>query len=88
MMSLHILLASSDSENQKFGKLGFYLCQLNSFPKIVSLTVNLHCLAGLSILFEEWKTNLMSLAILFQFLCAQYVSDINISIIRSLQLCC
>ena len=30
----------------------------------------------------------MSLAILFHFLCAQYVSDINISIIRSLRLCC
>ena len=29
----------------------------------------------------------MSLAILFHFLCAQHVSDINISIIRSLQLC-
>jgi len=27
----------------------------------------------------------MSLAILFHFLCAQHVSDINISIIRSLQ---
>ena len=38
--------------------------------------------------FEEWKTNLMSLAILFHFLCAQHVSDINISIIRSLRLCC
>ena len=37
---------------------------------------------------EEWKTNLMSLAILFQLLCAQHVSDINISIIRSLRLCC
>ena len=37
---------------------------------------------------EEWKTNLMSLVILFHFLCAQHVSDINISIIRSLQLCC
>ena len=37
---------------------------------------------------EEWKTNLMSLAILFHFLCAQHVSDINISIIRSLRLCC
>ena len=37
---------------------------------------------------EEWKTNLMSLAILFHFLCAQHVSDINISIIRSLHLCC
>jgi len=30
----------------------------------------------------------MSLAILFQFLCAQHVSDINISIIRRLRLCC
>ena len=37
---------------------------------------------------EEWKTNLMSLAILFHFLCSQRVSDINISIIRSLRLCC
>ena len=37
---------------------------------------------------EEWKTNLMSLAILFHFLCAQHASDINISIIRSLRLCC
>jgi len=31
---------------------------------------------------------LMSLAILFHFLCTQHVSDINISIIRSLRLCC
>jgi len=30
----------------------------------------------------------MSLAILFHFLCAQHISDINISIIRSLQLFC
>ena len=30
----------------------------------------------------------MSLAILFQFLCVQHVSDINISIIKSLRLCC
>ena len=30
----------------------------------------------------------MSLAILFHFLCAQHVSDINISVIRSLRLCC
>ena len=30
----------------------------------------------------------MSLAILFNFLCAQHVSDINISIIRTLWLCC
>ena len=37
---------------------------------------------------EERETNLMSLTILFHFLCAQHVSDINISIIRSLRLCC
>ena len=36
---------------------------------------------------DEWKTNLMSLAILFHLLCAQHVSDINISIFRSLWLC-
>ena len=30
----------------------------------------------------------MSLAILFHFLCAQHVSDINLSIIKSLRLCC
>ena len=30
----------------------------------------------------------MSLTILFHFLCTQHVSDINISIIGSLRLCC
>ena len=40
------------------------------------------------VIVEEKKTNLMSLAILFHFLCAQHVSDINISIIRSLRLFC
>ena len=36
---------------------------------------------------DEWKTNVMSLAILFHLLCAQHVSDINIPIFRSLRLC-
>ena len=36
---------------------------------------------------DELKTNLMSLAILFHLLCAQHISDINISIFRSLRLC-
>ena len=36
---------------------------------------------------DEWKTNLMSLAIFFHLLCAQHVSNINISIFRSLRLC-
>jgi hypothetical protein len=40
------------------------------------------------VLVEEYKTNLMSLAILFHFLCAQHISDINLSIIRSLRLFC
>ena len=40
------------------------------------------------VMVEEQKTNLTSLAILFHFLCAQHVSDINISIITSLRLCC
>ena len=40
------------------------------------------------VIVEEWKTSLMSLAISFHFLCAQHVSDINISILRSLRPCC
>ena len=40
------------------------------------------------VIVEERKSNLMSLAILFHFLCTQHVSDINIPIIRSLRLCC
>ena len=36
---------------------------------------------------DEWKTSLMWLAILFHLLCTQHVSDINISIFRSLRLC-
>ena len=36
---------------------------------------------------HEWNTNLMSLAVLLHFLYAQHVSDINISIFRSLRLC-
>ena len=37
-------------------------------------------------LVEGKMTNLVSLAILFHFLCAQHISDINIAIIRSLRL--
>jgi uncharacterized membrane protein len=42
----------------------------------------------ITVIVEDWKTNFMSLVILFHFLCAQHVSDINISIIRGLRLCC
>ena len=40
------------------------------------------------VIVEEWKMNLMSLTVSFHFLCAQHVSDINMSIIRSLRLFC
>jgi len=51
------------------------------YKSYVYWTVN-HC--------NSWriKDHLMSLAILFHFLCAQHVSDINISIIKSLRLFC
>ena len=45
--------------------------------------ISMICCTGV----DEWKTNLMSLAILFHLLRAQHVSDINISIFRSLWLC-
>jgi len=44
--------------------------------------------AYIIVIVEDWKTNLMSLVILFRLLCAQHVSDINTANIRSLQLCC
>ena len=61
----------------------------DSVPSATTWLVNLMFIgACIIVIAEEWKTNLMSLAILFHFLCAQHVSDINISIIRSLRLCC
>ena len=42
---------------------------------------------NVSDIIDEWKTNLMSLATLFHLLCAQHVSDISVSIFRSLRLC-
>ena len=62
---------------------------LPSELKIMIAVVNLMFIGPcVIVIVEEWKTNSMSLAILFHFLCAQHVSDINISIIRSLRLCC
>ena len=40
------------------------------------------------VIVEYRETNLVSLVILFHFLCAQHVSDINIFIIRSLRIFC
>jgi hypothetical protein len=74
----------------------FYWHNLNScrrvckFAKSDCLLHHLQCTTNKRqrfTIFEEWKTNLMSLAILFHLLCAQHVSDINISIFRSLRLC-
>jgi len=58
--------------------LGFETDRLSSY---VYWTLH-HC--------DTWriKYQIVSLAILFHFLCAQHVSDINISIIRSLRLFC
>jgi len=62
--------------------------QLTLYIVPATLHINMLCARTTDNVVEEWKTNLMSLAILFHFLCAQHVSDINISIIRSLRLCC
>ena len=67
----------------------YLLSQLNLRNKIIIIIINLMFIGPcIIVIVEERKTNLMSLAILFHFLCAQHVSDINISIIRSLRLCC
>jgi len=42
----------------------------------------------ITVIVENKKNNLISLTVLFHFLCAQHVLDINISIIRSSQLFC
>ena len=55
--------------------------------KYLTRVCSIFTLTQTSFYIEEWKTSLMSLAILFHFFCAQHVSGINISIIRSLRLC-
>ena len=54
-------------------------CDSLLFTKYVLMFIG----PSIIVIVEEWKTNLMSLAILFHFVCAQHVSDINISIIHS-----
>ena len=61
--------------------------KLSLYRQIITLCSEIHR-KNVNELVEEWKTSLISFAILFHFLCTQYVSDINISIIRSLRLCC
>ena len=57
--------------------------------ELETILVFLMCIGPcIIVIVEEWNTNFMPLAILFHFLCAQHVSDINMSIIRSLRLCC
>ena len=59
-----------------------------TFYRVLCLNYEYHCVTNIDTMIVEQKTNLMSLAILFHFLYTQHVSDINISIIRSLRLCC
>ena len=65
---------------------------MEHWMNFVLLTVHLSVILVINQLnakiLEEFKTNLMSLAILFHFLCVQHSSDINISVIRNLRLCC
>ena len=72
-----------------------YKCTKISYSRI-AWTGTWNCKIWVSIMFigpciiavvDKWKTNLMSLAILFHLLRAQHVSDISISIFRSLRLC-
>ena len=62
-----------------------YLVQ--KVPPLVPILRQINSAQDPILLVDKWKTNLMSLAILFHLLCAQHVSDINISIFRSLRLC-
>jgi len=71
----------------------FYIYIIPEFRKnfvkkkvVVFCWILTNCKTSISI-FEEQKTNFMSLAILFH-LCAQHVSDFNVSIISSLRLFC
>jgi len=59
-----------------------YICKINLFLNAFGTLL----VVNDSKTVEEYKTNLMSFAILFHFLCAQHVSDVNISIIRILRL--
>ena len=64
-----------------------YRCSWRNSSHYGQQNVNICLLKETTVIFDEWKTNLMSLAILFHLLCAQHFSDINISIFRSLRLC-
>ena len=86
LMRLHILFLESSLSIFQLNSLYFVLrsvvCDKNLFSESYIYWTVHHC--------NSWKqkTNLKSLAILFHFLCAQHVSDINISIIGSLRLFC
>ena len=71
-----------------FRKSGFTALVSQGLPAPTVRHVNLMFIGPCIIaIVDEWKTNFMSLAILFYVLCAQHVSDINKSIFRSLRLC-
>ena len=58
-------------------------CVILKLPEVTPIATNTEFFSV-----EEWRTNLMSLGILFHCLCVQHVSGINISIFRRLRLCC
>ena len=68
-----------------------YITHLHLLPEVNKGVNNIFTLMFIGpciiAIVEEWKTNLISLYILFHLLCAQHVSDINISVFRSLRLC-
>ena len=75
--------------SQKFEvKKWLFILRINKAHKQIAMATLMFIGPCIIVIVEEWKINLMSLAILFHFLCAQHVSDINISIIRNLRLCC
>jgi len=55
------------------------------FKKVAKTEVTISIIVNnIIVIVEDYKTNFVPLAILFHFLCAQHVSDKNVSIIRSL----
>ena len=73
----------SDSDSVWKGTFGF---RIRHTGLLVYLFTRFGCEKPLRSV-EEWKTNLMSLVILFHLFCAQHVTDKYISIFRSPRLC-
>ena len=84
---LYLSVTTADTWLEYFFKVLLLINFLCIFELLGTIVGNLMFIGPcVLVIVEEWKTSFMSLAILFHFLCAQHVSDINISIIRSLRL--